>query len=121
MRYHYISDVELKSLIGLRTSFLSFTVLLMIFFLFIIRGQYSYIFDIQMQDLWVSFISLFRAFYSYEYTQFLFKSVYLMHFLPHFWVKIRSKMGKMHRLYHKTCAFSQFKIILNMRNHFRIQ
>jgi hypothetical protein len=27
-----------------------------------------------------------------------------MRFLPHFWVKIRSKMGKMHRLYYKTCA-----------------
>ena len=57
-----------------------------------------------MQDFWISFINMFRAFHSYEYTQFLFKSVYFMHFLPHFWVKIRSKKGKMHRLYHKTCA-----------------
>jgi hypothetical protein len=28
-----------------------------------------------------------------------------MHFLPHFWVKIGSKMGKMHRLYHNTSVF----------------
>ena len=37
-------------------------------------------------------------------TQFLFKYVYFMHFLPHFWVKIGSKMIKMHRFYIKTCV-----------------
>jgi len=31
--------------------------------------------------------------------QILIKPIYFGHFLPYFWVKIRSKMGKMHRLY----------------------
>ena len=46
-----------------------------------------------------------RVFHSYEYTQFLFKHVFFMHFLPYFWVKIGSKMVKMHRFYIKTCAY----------------
>ena len=36
--------------------------------------------------------------------QILIKPIYFGHFLPYFWVKIRSKMGKMHRLYYKTYA-----------------
>jgi hypothetical protein len=42
-------------------------------------------------------------------SQFLFKPVFFMRFLPHFWVKIGSKTGKMHRLYIKTCALNKLQ------------